>query len=182
MSDKNVMTVDDVITWARKNDVSLGKSPRRTLTYLAGQGIIPKSVRGARCQGVYDTPQITSRLLFYRDCRRDNWKNGEIRRALDRLTPTGAGGRAHASRHLAPEVPMEDTFGSVLGRFIEEYPDAAHLLVRFVDQLGFTTGSRIGTAFRQFIGTDRRWESVSRQSSLALETDETIHLFMHHRN
>ena len=114
------MTVEEVLEWAGAEGIDLGTNPRRMLVHLAGQGIIPKSVRGPNCKGVYDRRIITDRLRFYQNRRAANWRPRDIRQALQRLDaardrPTSSAARlARELERRGTEdlmaLPLETTF------------------------------------------------------------------------
>jgi hypothetical protein len=171
----NTITVDAVIEWAESQRIPLGKNPRRTLTYLASQGIIPKSVKGPECKGVYHETVIKQNLLFYRDRRSDGWKSREIRRAMQRLHQAPAGDMPDMPTipHALAGAPIGDLFRRVFDEFTESNPDAARDIIRYFDEQSIQTGSRIGTAFRQLIGADRRLKDLTQQSPLDIWAERT---------
>ena len=169
------ITVDEVVRWAAKEDIFLGKNPKRTLVYLAGRGIIPKTIKGANCKGVYKKDEVLPRLTFYHNRRKEGWRIHDILVAISRLNEA----RSEAtdvfplSEVLMEKVqrdilvlPVSDSFKSLFLEFLAKNPSSAASLIQFLDEQEMLSGVKIGSAFRKLVGLENFHASEEWQSRI----------------
>lgn len=153
------ITVEELIIWCREKQIDLGSNPRRKLVHLASTGIIPKSIKGPQCKGIYERDEIQSRLRFYQACRKMKWRTKDIAQALEHFDQNIPAVLPHdEERDREPDslsmLPFAVHFRRQFESFIREYPSEAKDILHFFDEQENSLGIRIGSSFRRFIGLE----------------------------
>jgi len=171
MSIRNPITVDEVIEWSSGEDIDLGSNPKRTLIRLASLGIIPKTIKGPSCKGIYEKSVIQNKLRFYNNRKKENWKVREIKHVMDKIDAVDEHKALSyeileefekASTDHIIRMPLEDSFIDVFKEFQKKNPSAAHSIIQFFENQESLTGTPIGKAFRKLIGRSSEkniWEN-----------------------
>ena len=156
------ITVEEMVIWCRKEQIDLGTNPRRKLVHLASTGIIPKSVKGPQCKGIYEREEVQSRLRFYHTCKKKNWRTKDIAKRLEQFdyhppantsSPSSDAVKEQESDSLSM-LPFAVHFRRQFESLIREYPAEAKDILHFFDEQENILGIRIGSSFRRFIGLE----------------------------
>ena len=158
------VTVDDVVAWAGGNGIDLGKNPKRTLIYLATNGVIPKTTKGWNCKGVYKRNEIFGKLEFYHNRRKEGWRIQDIAVAVSRLqsaqeeslgmhVPVSDVFKYRTDERLM-SLPLADSFKDAFKEYLRRSPGGAENLLQYLEEQEAITGVRISEAFKRLIGLD----------------------------